>query len=193
MSWCPEVNGIMLDQAGSGEDRLPFYKELADCSRSQGLEFVRANPSTTAAEAYVGVFDNLAIYEGEALPHASQLQEAPTSQRILMKAFLLFYFKERRFARPCIHSRDQGLCRPALHNRRRRKGRRPQPVQLASRLSRGSCWFTRRPACSACPVGLSLSSKCLSEMDRRRSPGWSADSPIRRTRAPWTGCRLKPA
>ena len=74
-SWYPEVNGIMLDQAGSGEGQLQFYKELADYSRSQGLEFVRANPGTKAAEAYVGVFDNLAVYEGDALPTASQLQE----------------------------------------------------------------------------------------------------------------------
>ena len=74
-SWYPEVNGIMLDQAGSGEGQLQFYKELADYSRSQGLEFVRANPGTKATEAYVGVFDNLAIYEGDALPSASQLRE----------------------------------------------------------------------------------------------------------------------
>ncbi|MGI0006201.1 MAG: hypothetical protein ACREAI_07285, partial [Nitrososphaera sp.] len=59
----------------SGEGQLPFYKELADYSRSQGMEFVRANPGIKAAEAYIGVFDNLAIYEGDALPTALQLQE----------------------------------------------------------------------------------------------------------------------
>ncbi|MGI0020156.1 MAG: spherulation-specific family 4 protein [Nitrososphaera sp.] len=74
-SWYPQVNGIMLDQAGSGDGQLPFYRELADYSRSQGLEFVRANPGAKAAEAYVGVFDNLAIYEGDALSTALQLQE----------------------------------------------------------------------------------------------------------------------
>ena len=74
-AWYPEVNGIMLDQASSGEGALSFYKEIVQYSRSQGLEFVRANPGTKAAEAYQDVFDNLAIYEGDALPTVLQLQE----------------------------------------------------------------------------------------------------------------------
>jgi hypothetical protein len=74
-TWYPEVNGIMLDQASSGEGALPFYKELVQYSRSQGMEFVRANPGTKPAEAYLGVFDNLSVYEGDLLPTATQLQE----------------------------------------------------------------------------------------------------------------------
>lgn len=74
-AWYPEVNGIMLDQASSDNGHLPLYKELADYARSQGMEFIRANPGTKPAEAYIGVFDNLAVYEGDTLPTVAQLQE----------------------------------------------------------------------------------------------------------------------
>lgn len=73
-AWYPDVNGIMLDQTHVGESQLDFYGELAEYARSQGTEFIRANPGTKAAEGYQDIFDNLAIYEGMSLPTVSLLQ-----------------------------------------------------------------------------------------------------------------------
>lgn len=72
--WYPEVNGIMFDQMHADASQLPFYSELAAYARSQGMEFVRANPGAKADEGYRQIFDNLAVYEGRALPTVLQLQ-----------------------------------------------------------------------------------------------------------------------
>jgi hypothetical protein len=64
----------MLDQTHVDESRLDFYRDLAAYARSQGTEFIRANPGTKAAEGYRDIFDNLAIYEGSSLPTVSLLQ-----------------------------------------------------------------------------------------------------------------------
>jgi hypothetical protein len=72
--WYPDINGVMLDQTHVDESQLGFYRELAAYARSQGTEFIRANPGTKAAEGYQDIFDNLAIYEGRSLPTVSLLQ-----------------------------------------------------------------------------------------------------------------------
>lgn len=76
-AWYPDVDGIMLDQASSEGAKLAFYAEIAQYARSQGLEFVRANPGTKADAQYYrdAFFDNVAIYEGRSLPAIQQLQE----------------------------------------------------------------------------------------------------------------------
>ncbi len=73
-AWYPDINGVMLDQTHVDESRLDFYRDLAAYARSQGTEFIRANPGTKAAEGYRDIFDNLAIYEGSSLPTVSLLQ-----------------------------------------------------------------------------------------------------------------------
>jgi hypothetical protein len=72
--WYPEVNGMMFDQMHAGASQLSFYAELAEHARSQGAEFIRANPGAKSDEAYGQIFDNLAVYEGRSLPTIAQLQ-----------------------------------------------------------------------------------------------------------------------
>ena len=74
-AWYPEVNGIMLDEMNSGAGQVGFYQEIASYARSQGIEYIIANPGTRADREYIGVIDNLMIYEQVVLPSISQLQE----------------------------------------------------------------------------------------------------------------------
>ena len=74
--WYPEINGVSFDQMNSNIASISFYRDLASYARSHGMEYVRANPGTRAAEAYSsGMFDNIAVYEGQVLPSALQLKE----------------------------------------------------------------------------------------------------------------------
>lgn len=72
--WYPEVNGIMFDQMHADASQLSFYAELAEHVRTQGMEYIRANPGAKSDESYRQVFDNLAVYEGRSLPSIAQLQ-----------------------------------------------------------------------------------------------------------------------
>jgi hypothetical protein len=72
--WYPEVNGIMFDQMHADASQISFYSELAQYARSQGMEFIRANPGMKSDEAYLQIFDNIAVYEGRSLPTIGQLQ-----------------------------------------------------------------------------------------------------------------------
>ena len=74
-TWYPDVNGIMLDEMNSGSGQVGFYKEIASYARSQGIEFIVANPGTRADREYIGLFDNIMVYEQVVLPSVSQLQE----------------------------------------------------------------------------------------------------------------------
>ena len=72
--WYPEVNGIMLDEVLARSDKFEFYEELASHARSLGFEFIRANVGAPFDEEYLKIFDNIAIFEGSALPAIPQLQ-----------------------------------------------------------------------------------------------------------------------
>ena len=74
-AWYPDVNGIMLDEMNSGSGQVGFYREIADYARAQGIEFIVANPGTRADRGYMGIFDNLMVYEQVVLPTVMQLQE----------------------------------------------------------------------------------------------------------------------
>ena len=73
--WYPDVNGLMMDEVNSGGDELPFYKELVGYAREKGFEYIMANPGTSIDERYIGLFDNLMIYEEMKLPTVAQLQK----------------------------------------------------------------------------------------------------------------------
>jgi hypothetical protein len=73
--WYPDVNGLMMDEVNSGGDKLPFYKELVGYARERGFEYIVANPGTSIDERYIGLFDNLMIYEELRLPTVAQLQK----------------------------------------------------------------------------------------------------------------------
>lgn len=75
-SWYPDVNGLMLDEVNSGAAQLPFYTELVSYARSQGMEYIVANPGTSVDRAHItdGIFDNVMIFENKVLPTVDQLQ-----------------------------------------------------------------------------------------------------------------------
>lgn len=72
--WYPELDGIMLDEVLARSDKFEFYEELASYARSLGFEFIRANAGAPFDEEYLGIFDNIAVFEGRILPDISQLQ-----------------------------------------------------------------------------------------------------------------------
>ncbi|MEO9294417.1 MAG: spherulation-specific family 4 protein [Nitrososphaera sp.] len=73
--WYPDVNGLMMDEVNSSADELSFYRELVGYARERGFGFIVANPGTYIDEGYIGLFDNLMIYEELSLPSVTQLQK----------------------------------------------------------------------------------------------------------------------
>lgn len=73
--WYPEVNGLMMDEVNSSASQLSFYRELVGYAREKGFDFIVANPGTSIDEGYIGLFDNLMIYEELSLPTVAQLQK----------------------------------------------------------------------------------------------------------------------
>ena len=73
--WYPEVDGLMMDEVNSSGSELAFYKELVGYAREKGFDFIMANPGTSIDERYIGLFDNLMIYEELSLPTVAQLQK----------------------------------------------------------------------------------------------------------------------
>jgi len=51
-----------------------YYKSLNDFAKSQGLTFTVGNPGAAIPESYVGILDNIIIYEAAGLPDLQSLQ-----------------------------------------------------------------------------------------------------------------------
>ena len=52
---------------------MPYYRDLSQYAKAQGLSFTVGNPGTDTAEAYVGALDMMLIYESGGLPSTGQL------------------------------------------------------------------------------------------------------------------------
>ena len=61
--WYP-VDGVFLDQAGSGTALLPYYRRLAIASRSLEARHVVLNPGVHPDPGYAGIADVLITFEG---------------------------------------------------------------------------------------------------------------------------------
>lgn len=58
------VDGIFLDEAAHGEDRLEHYRALAADARSAGARVVVLNPGVVPAREYFDVADVVVVFEG---------------------------------------------------------------------------------------------------------------------------------
>ena len=52
---------------------MPYYRDLSQYAKAQGLSFTVGNPGTDSAPEYVGALDTMLIYESAGLPSVSQL------------------------------------------------------------------------------------------------------------------------
>jgi len=68
------VNGILFDEMPTASGKEEYYKSLNDFTKSQGLTFTVGNPGTAVAESYVGILDNIIIYEKAGLPDLQSLE-----------------------------------------------------------------------------------------------------------------------
>lgn len=68
-----KVDGVMFDEMSSKTGYENYYRELRDYARSLGMTYTKGNPGTNIPPTYVGVVDNLSIYEDEGYPSMSNL------------------------------------------------------------------------------------------------------------------------
>jgi hypothetical protein len=68
------VNGILFDEMPNTPGKEGYYKSLDDFAKSQGLTITVGNPGTAVPESYVGILDNIIIYEDAGLPALQTLQ-----------------------------------------------------------------------------------------------------------------------
>ena len=68
------VNGILFDEMPTTTGKEGYYKSLNDFAKSQGLTLTVGNPGAAIPESYVGVLDNIIIYENAGLPDLQILQ-----------------------------------------------------------------------------------------------------------------------
>ena len=68
-----QIGGIFFDEQSNRAGDVPYYRDLSQYAKAQGLSFTVGNPGTDTAEAYVGALDMMLIYENAGLPTAGQL------------------------------------------------------------------------------------------------------------------------
>lgn len=68
------VNGILFDEMPTTTGKEAYYKSLNDFAKSQGLSITVGNPGAAIPESYVGILDNVVIYEDAGLPDLQTLQ-----------------------------------------------------------------------------------------------------------------------
>jgi len=67
------ITGIFFDEQSNKAGDVPYYRDLSQYTKAQGLPFTVGNPGTDTAESFVGALDMMLIYESAGLPSASQL------------------------------------------------------------------------------------------------------------------------
>lgn len=67
------VNGILFDEMPAASGKENYYKTIGSFAKSHGLLTV-GNPGADVSESYVGILDNLIIYEDAGLPYLKSLQ-----------------------------------------------------------------------------------------------------------------------
>jgi len=69
----PMLTGIFFDEQSNRAGDVPYYRDLSQYSKAQGLSFTIGNPGTDTAEGYIGALDTMLIYESAGLPSVSQM------------------------------------------------------------------------------------------------------------------------
>lgn len=72
-TWYPQMDGLMMDTMAAGSDKIWFYKELVSHAESKGFTFIKGNPGAKVDKGYIGLFDNISIYENHGAPSISKL------------------------------------------------------------------------------------------------------------------------
>ena len=68
-----QISGIFFDEQSVRAGDVPYYRDLSQYAKAQGLSFTVGNPGTDTAQEYVGALDMMLIYENAGLPTVSQL------------------------------------------------------------------------------------------------------------------------
>src|SRR5262245_24680589 len=68
-----QIDGIFFDEQSVREGDIPYYRDLSQYAKAQGLPFTVGNPGMDTAEGYVGALDMMLIYENAGLPTVNQL------------------------------------------------------------------------------------------------------------------------
>jgi len=68
-----QIGGIFFDEQSVRAGDIPYYRDLSQHAKAQGLSFTVGNPGMDTAEGYVGALDMMLIYENAGLPTVSQL------------------------------------------------------------------------------------------------------------------------
>jgi len=68
-----QIGGIFFDEQSNRAGDVPYYRDLSQYAKAQGMSFTIGNPGTDTAESYVGALDCMLIYESGGLPGANAL------------------------------------------------------------------------------------------------------------------------
>jgi hypothetical protein len=67
------VNGILFDEMPTSPGKEGYFKNLNGYAKSQNLTFTVGNPGANVSKSYLGILDNLIIYENAGLPSLDYL------------------------------------------------------------------------------------------------------------------------
>jgi len=68
-----QISGIFFDEQSNRAGDVPYYRDLSQHAKAQGLSFTVGNPGTDSAPEYIGALDTMLIYESSGLPTVTQL------------------------------------------------------------------------------------------------------------------------
>ena len=68
-----QITGIFFDEQSNRAGDVPYYRDLSQYAKAQGMSFTIGNPGTDSAPEYVGALDTMLIYESSGLPSVAQL------------------------------------------------------------------------------------------------------------------------
>jgi hypothetical protein len=68
-----QLGGIFFDEQSNQAGDVPYYRDLSQYAKAQGLSFTVGNPGTDTAEGFVGALDMMLIYESAGLPAGDKL------------------------------------------------------------------------------------------------------------------------
>jgi len=63
-----QITGIFFDEQSNKAGDVPYYRDLSQYTKAQGLSLTVGNPGTDTAEGFVGALDMMLIYESAGLP-----------------------------------------------------------------------------------------------------------------------------
>jgi hypothetical protein len=68
-----QIGGIFFDEQSNRAGDVPYYRDLSQYAKAQGMSFTVGNPGQDTAPEFVGALDTMLIYEAAGLPTVNQL------------------------------------------------------------------------------------------------------------------------